>query len=675
MAVAELSTGGALNAMKTEEGNDSVDTFIKQAIQKEPLLSFSRTGDSPVQWIQLLHALDQPDSFCADLPGWPLLTPLKVTMKKCEKCSREFCSPVNYRRHIRVHRRSLNVNKESHKIKDLLAAFWDKLSVEEAAREVLSLKDASLKEVPSSSVIRALASSLRQPGVWTLPQVYVRAGSSLLDIIQANPSRLPISSQELFNILDDASENTFLCAGTAESLQKYVFDEETAKHSLKLTNTNCWYVKAWVTDKDAEALRCQKLLVEEEDAAQRRQAELLERKKQKRLRQKEQKTKDQLNGCKAYLNLSTNALDDSLSAEAPDPPSPFDSNLNSPEMPVNVASFPERIQFPSKEIEGTGAQFDFSSENVDEANFQTVETWMMNSDGRQHLATNRWQVAKSQKGGRNGFYISHDLQELNPEHSQKLTPKDHGPLLNGSRAWTKKFNEDNEEEKSKPRLQGETSNQQIEQNSFEVMIGSISVTLRDPEVQDTCSTKHTIPKKSNILEKPVKHSPSKLWIPVNQHETSGIWPVDKGDEESGGSVLDEAGNQTVCSDRCMQLCSVDSDDRDGGNHSDMFSDGNAKQGGLPFCSIAAKEFLAQRWKEAIASNHVKLVLSSELEGTEDDCSMASQTSDLHECAVNGNTEKQLVRLEASSENAQVKFRNKGFQFYPWSSVKSFLWGE
>ncbi|CAA2960018.1 uncharacterized protein LOC111396678 isoform X1 [Olea europaea subsp. europaea] len=551
-------------------------------------------------------------------------------MKKCEKCSREFCSPVNYRRHIRVHRRPLNVNKESHKTKDLLAAFWDKLSVEEAAREVLSLKDASLKEVPSSSVIRALASSLRQPGVWTLPQVYVRAGSKLLDIIQANPSRLPISSQELFSILDDASENTFLCAGTAESLQNYVFDEETTKHSLKLTNliacTTYLFeqqlVKAWLTDKDAEALRCQKLLVEEEEAAQRRQAELLERKKQKKLRQKEQKTKDQLNGCKAYLNLSPNAPDDSLSAEVPVPPSPSVSNLNSPEMSVNVASFPEPFQFPSEELEGSGAQFDFSSENADAANFQTVETWTMNSDGRRHFAANRWQVAKSYKGGRNGFYISHDRQASKPGPVQKLTPsKDHGPLLIGSEAWTKKVNVDNEDEKSKPRLQEETSNQETEQNSFELMIGSISVTLGDPdEVQDTCSTKHAIPKKSDILEKPVKHSASKPWISFNRQETSNIWPVDKGGEESGGIVLDEAGNQTVCSDRCKQSYSVDNDDRDDGKHSDMFSDGNAIQGGLPFCSIAAKEFLAQRWKEAIESNPVELVLSAELEGTEDNSS-------------------------------------------------------
>ncbi|KAL0304280.1 UNVERIFIED_CONTAM: hypothetical protein Sradi_6296100 [Sesamum radiatum] len=270
MPAAKLCSGGTHNAMKSEEGSDSLDTFIRQAIGKEPLLPFSRNADSPVQWIQLLHALDQPD-----LPGWPLMTPLKVQMQKCEKCSREFCSPINYRRHIRVHRRSLNVDKESHKNRDLLAAFWDKLSLEQA-KDVVSFDDVMLKEISGSSLARALASSLRKPGVWTLPQAYVKAGSTLLDIIQAKPSRLPISSQELFSILDDASERTFLCAGTADSVQKYIFDGETAKNSLELKNLVAsagflfeqQLVKAWVADKDAEALRCQKLLVEEEEAAQ-----------------------------------------------------------------------------------------------------------------------------------------------------------------------------------------------------------------------------------------------------------------------------------------------------------------------------------------------------------------------------------------------------------------------
>lgn len=60
MPAAKLCSSGTLNAMKSEEGNDSLGTFIRQATGKEPLLPFPRTVDSPVQWIQLLNALDQP---------------------------------------------------------------------------------------------------------------------------------------------------------------------------------------------------------------------------------------------------------------------------------------------------------------------------------------------------------------------------------------------------------------------------------------------------------------------------------------------------------------------------------------------------------------------------------------------------------------------------------------
>lgn len=52
---------------------------------------------------------------------------------------------------------------------------------------------------------------------------------NLQEVIQAKPSRLPVTSDELFSILDDASERTFLCAGTAESVEKKVFDGEAHK--------------------------------------------------------------------------------------------------------------------------------------------------------------------------------------------------------------------------------------------------------------------------------------------------------------------------------------------------------------------------------------------------------------------------------------------------------------
>lgn len=59
--------------------------------------------------------------------------------------------------------------------------------------------------------------------------------NSLQDLVQARPSRFPISSQELFSILDDASEGTFLC-GAAVSMQKYIFDGEAGKIGLDTKN-------------------------------------------------------------------------------------------------------------------------------------------------------------------------------------------------------------------------------------------------------------------------------------------------------------------------------------------------------------------------------------------------------------------------------------------------------
>lgn len=44
-----------------------------------------------------------------------------------------------------------------------------------------------------------------------------------------------MTSQELFEILDNASEKTFLC-GTAVSMQKYIFDGEAAKIGLETKN-------------------------------------------------------------------------------------------------------------------------------------------------------------------------------------------------------------------------------------------------------------------------------------------------------------------------------------------------------------------------------------------------------------------------------------------------------
>ncbi|CAI8593703.1 unnamed protein product [Vicia faba] len=300
MSVAKLKASDTTDVMRTEDG---IETIIRQAIGKEPLFYFPRVSDSPGQLIPFLHAFDPQGvgNVFSEYPGWPLLYPLKVPTDKCEKCSQEFCSTLNYRRHLPVHHRFKKLDKDTSKTRELLGAYWDKLSVEEV-KEVLSFENVMLEEVPGSSVLHALVTLTQKQGLFFLLPCYLRAGAALLDIVQSKPSSFPIPSQELFSILDDASEGTFLL-GTTVSMQKSVFPEGAGKIGLEPKNVVACssflleqiLVKAWLADKDAEALRCQKQLVDEEEAAHKRQAKILERKRQKKLRQKEQKAKEQRN--------------------------------------------------------------------------------------------------------------------------------------------------------------------------------------------------------------------------------------------------------------------------------------------------------------------------------------------------------------------------------------------
>ena len=83
------------------------------------------------------------------------------------------------------------------------------------ASKILSLTGVVIEGVTGSSILTALSSWMCKPGYASLPVAYARAGSELLDLIQAKPSmHLPVSSDELFSLLDEASEKNI-------SLHKY----------------------------------------------------------------------------------------------------------------------------------------------------------------------------------------------------------------------------------------------------------------------------------------------------------------------------------------------------------------------------------------------------------------------------------------------------------------------
>ncbi|GAB4858280.1 hypothetical protein Ancab_009753 [Ancistrocladus abbreviatus] len=626
MPVAKLKTSSTADLMKSEDGNDSVDTFIRQTIGKEPFLSFSRAGDSPIQWIQLLQ----------DLPGWPPFSPLKLQMQKCDKCSREFCSTINYRRHIRLHRRSLNLDKDSTaKNKDFLQAFWDKLSIDETM-EIVSFKDVTLEDVTGSSIIKALTSFIRKPGFSSLPHAYVKAGSALLDIIQGRPSRFPVMAQELFCILDDASEKTFLCAGTAESVQKYVFDGEAGKIGLEMRNlVACTsflieqkLVKAWLADKDAEALRCQKLLVEEEEAARKRQAAVLERKRQKKLRQKEQKMKEQASQEQADSQYDAVSTTDS----APSPPTPSPPDVSDYDFQIqHILHDQPPLNNEPREVnvdEDMNNEPQSGSENgyPDSGTYQNVEHRSLRRNGRRHLVDFHWQALKLHRGPI-GFYAgSHQGMKLGTTQKHGSYRDSRPAAVNVSKVWTVKPKSEADEQSCKMRLQNEPTNPSDGSTNSEVLIGSISVALGNGSNQQqdenhggappSCATlspspKHIIQEKAaklDAIQGTSNKSTVKLWRPVSRHGSAGSLPVRNALEDSKVDSF-----SCKCSDDPLNTHSADGNDTGSENNLNVV-ESRYLVGGLKISShAAAAAFLAQRWKEAMASDHVKLVLFPDIE--------------------------------------------------------------
>ncbi|KAL2967267.1 hypothetical protein AAZX31_16G165600 [Glycine max] len=622
MPIAKLKASGTPDVMKTE---DRIDTLIRQAIGKEPFIPFPRASESPVQWIQLLHALDPQgvSNTFSEFPGWPLFSPLKVQLQKCDKCSREFCSPVNYRRHIRVHHRLKKLDKDFTKTKDLLGAYWDKLSVEEA-KEVVSFENVLL--------------------------------------------------EELFSILDDASENTCLC-GTAESMQRYVFDGEAGKIGLEPKNlVACTsflleqkLVKAWLADKDAEALRCQKQLVEEEEAAQKRQAEILERKRQKKLRQKEQKAREQRHQAEAEIKGD---IDSTVKALSPAEASldTYNFEAHNPSTFSDNAASPVPFQCPdtSEEING-----DIHSESETITDQDIVRQSAHGHKHKRQAVARQQGLPKLQWAVANGLHTKQNSPvsklEINQKYGTHCDQKA-SSIVNGSKVWTRK----SKTEIDKVVLKTIKEKEPDQVKNQEVLIGSISVNLSNcsqSEGNMVASQKDFIVEnmgKQNISrDKPMKtdlamgdnnRSTVKFWRPVSRLETKDPLPV-----QSGGTKVDAVheNGQNLSGPSSLRVCTAAGGDIGFAKYF-SHSEDKADPGSFWFDIQAAKAFLAQRWKEAISSEHVTLVIcpDSEPPGCEeiqDLKTAACQSSDMDGCDIVANADK---RLPATSKVAKSKPRLK-----------------
>ncbi|KAK1267650.1 Signal peptide peptidase-like 4 [Acorus gramineus] len=638
------------------KGSKSSSEQIQTLKGSEAVVSFPQSA---------AKANGEPEKY---LPGWPFLSSPKVQMQKCEKCSREFCSPINYRRHVLMHRRSPKINK---------------LSLEEA-REILSFKDVKLEDIAGSSIIKALESFIRRPGFYSLSLVYVKAGTALLDVIQTRLSRSTISSSELFSTLDDASEKTFLGAGAATSFQKFMFDGEAGKIALEAKNlVACTsflveqnLVEAWLADKDAEALRCHKLLVEEEEAAQKRQANLLERKRLKKLKQKEKRMKEKVDLDKDdSMEGSPDTVEDaSCSAGTSSPRSISEPGTNTWEI---VSDPPEQFQLVQASDGGINTDVGcdaFHCQNV-EANIRRQQT-------------SAWKpILKSVRNTPNGFHSTH-ISEMNTPAGQKHgSHRDQKPasLANGHKIWTRKARPGGNAEASDIRPERETNDHSDQHAKFELLIGSIGVTLNGCnkniqkmvhgptlDLSDNHALETFAEPDSNLNGS--NRSMIKLWRPVSRH----------GAAQNCKKELEAHGVPAVAADRIKSdescLAHRGSDDNDDSRSCmDSLLDDAHLAGRKPFSSHIVEAFLAQRWKEAMESDHVKLVLSPESEPTEclelheRPCTNKSQPLDSRGRTVLGCTENRMTgSLELSTKPKFKTKTDKGGTLKSWGVVLSAL---
>lgn len=519
------------------------------------------------------------------LPGWPLFSPPKVQLDKCTKCSREFCSAINFRRHTRVHRRSLKIDRDFPKNRDLLAAFWNKLTVDDASK-ILSLTGVVIEGVTGSSILTALSSWMCKPGYASLPVAYARAGSELLDLIQAKPSmHLPVSSDELFSLLDEASEKTFLCTNTAACIQKFLFDGEVEKIATELKNVvSCAsymleqkLLEAWCADKTAEALRCQKLLEDEEEAAQKRQAELMERKRMKKLRQKEQRLK--------------NLKDEDATVQSPEIMD--DATCSTAIQSVNSIYDPDcfeqeesqYLQFPALITLETDNDFNVDLP-VEDISCDLGPEMDKGVVLRQQVVS-RHHLGRTEKLAESSILSGSVVTSKHAALARPSNYKDPNVCSAPSRNKTceLKLRSEIEEQCQKHELDVDERGIGPSKNS-RVLIGSIIVAIKDcsEHLLDLGSKNDPVP--PNVKTK--KHASVKVVQQVT-HEGNRNEGVPDSDNRSSLSVTTDEISYSTCCD------------------ADLAVDEHLQC--TTFSSEEATAFLSQRWKEAIAADHVKLVVS------------------------------------------------------------------
>lgn len=332
-----------------------------------------------------------------------------------------------------------------------------------------------------------------------------------------------------------------------------------------------------------------------------RKAEIVERKRQKKLRQKEHKAREQLEDDSEIKGNMSSTGEDVSPAEASEGTCDFDAH--NPDLFVDHSPPPHVTSHcldTDEIIEGdTLSGYDCDTD-------QYIEQLTSRGHNRQHTIAARWQgLQKPQWTKANGLHASQNLQMPKLVVIQKHgTNRDQraAPILNGSKVWSRKPKPETNGVILKAKLQKEPD----KGKNHEVLIGSISVSLGNCShsegnflaPQQDCLVQD-LAKQNTAQEKPVKLDSSqgsngrltvKLWRPVSQHGTKDPLPLHNGGTEA--DVINGKYDQNLSGLSSLRLFSIDGSDIGFGNN---FFHAGAKVGSESsrLSSHAAKAFLAQ----------------------------------------------------------------------------------
>lgn len=326
-----------------------------------------------------------------------------------------------------------------------------------------------------------------------------------------------------------------------------------------------------------------------------RRAEILERKRRKKLRQKEQKERGlKLEDEAEMKNNGISTPVDSSSVEALS--DPCGSGEHNPDtLAVHESSLLVPLHCTDANEGVDGVSLSVYENGID----QNIEQETTLGHVCQHIAVDQ---PKSQWAVANGLHPNHNSQftksGATQKHESHLRQKA-ASMLNGNKVWSRKSKQNIIGVHSKAKLEKESD----EGKNHEVLIGSISITLGNcSQSEDNLvsygedylvgnSTKH-----SNAKEKPVKpdsvqisNNPSiakavKLWRPVTHHGTKDALPhVNVGPEAN--AIDEEKDYQNLSNQNSSRLCDL--------GKSDSNLEGNVGPRNLHFSSEAAKAFLEE----------------------------------------------------------------------------------